>query len=398
MDTSQLMGAPEKNEQPAFEYTAQAASPYVTGEVTLKIGENALSVSALFASAEISFAEISELALSDYVVTVRSDGGDYAFSRMGNWCQPFYDALCESYSAAVLRALFVSGEPIVTAACAEGPVRVFDNCVVTLPPSLGARRVPLCFVTGMEKRDYAVTLRTDTGESVAYIKLGYDYEPFAAALETQIRALRERTLAAVRELDTSLSASQASQLASLMPEGAAASVARLTAIAPSFLTALERKINDTRAADSYNAFRRLCDIAQIHIGFRKSDVPETGDVLSDLEAPPDPYLLWITAPSPDGQFAAVEFCEPDSATFVYRTGGDFAAFARQLTRALEAVSFKREVIRLSDDELQNPENADYYMASRRTAALRFVRNSFVGRVIHASAESWKRKLLELWGV
>jgi hypothetical protein len=55
------------------------------------------------------------------------------------------------------------------------------------------------------------------------------------------------------------------------------------------------------------------------------------------------------------------------------------------------------VIRLSDEELQKPENADYYMAQKRTPALQFVRKCFVGRVIHASADSWRRKLTELWG-
>jgi hypothetical protein len=151
---------------------------------------------------------------------------------------------------------------------------------------------------------------------------------------------------------------------------------------------LEAKIAATRAADSYAAFKELCDPLRIWIGFRKN---EAGEAL-----PPDPYLLWLIVPSPDGQSAAVEFAEADSATFVYRTGGDFVGFARQLNRALEAISFKREAIRLSDEELRKPENADYYMAAKRTAALRFVRANFAGRVIHASPESWRRKLITLW--
>jgi hypothetical protein len=92
----------------------------------------------------------------------------------------------------------------------------------------------------------------------------------------------------------------------------------------------------------------------------------------------------------------MEFAEADSATFVYRTGGDFVAFAKQLNWALEAIAFKREVIRLSDEELRKPENGDYYMAAKRTAALQFVRANFVGRAIHSGVDSWKRKLTELW--
>jgi NADH pyrophosphatase NudC (nudix superfamily) len=54
------------------------------------------------------------------------------------------------------------------------------------------------------------------------------------------------------------------------------------------------------------------------------------------------------------------------------------------------------VIRLTDDELRKPENADYYMAAKRTAALQFVRANFAGRVIHSSPEAWKKKLTEMW--
>ena len=95
-------------------------------------------------------------------------------------------------------------------------------------------------------------------------------------------------------------------------------------------------------------------------------------------------------------FRSVEFAEADSATFVYKTCGDFAGFAKQLNRALEAISFKREVIRMTDESLRKPENADCYMAAKRTASLQFVRRSFTGRLIHSNPEAWKRKLTEIW--
>jgi hypothetical protein len=390
-------------------------------------------VAALFDVVEIPFSEVNAIAFADYAVTVKADSGDYTFFRMGEWAQRFYDALCEAWGKAVLRALFVSGKPILTAngdycfteSGANGggsaPVHVYENCVVALPPNSEARRVPLCFVTGMDKGDYAFTLKLLTGESYSFAKLGYETAPFADAVEKQIRALREKTLAAVKEIDPSLTAAQASQLAKLLPEGAVASMGQLTTIAPSFAAAIEAKLGETRAADSYKAFKELCDPARIWVGFKKNDTVDGAGGLPDMgggnpmealggivggtapadgeepEAPPpDPYLFWLIAPSPDGQYAAVEFSEADSATFVYHTNGDFEVFARQLNRALEAISFKREVIRLSDEELRKPENADYYMAAKRTASLQFIRSNFTGRVIHSSPEAWKRKLTEMW--
>jgi hypothetical protein len=434
MDLSSLMGGgkpSEKEQKPAMEYTAQAASPIVNGEVKMTIGENALTVTALFDAAEIAYAEINALSLADYIVTVKAESGDYTFSRLGNWCQPFYDALCDAYNKAVLRSLFIKGDPALTAkgdyryaengtnGGGSAPVHVYDNNVTALPPDMSARRVPLCFVADMNKGDFRLTLTLDTGEIYAYAKLGYDTTLFSDTVEKQIRKLREESLAAIKEIDPSLTATQASQLAKLMPQGAAAPIGQLIGIAPSFMAALEDKIAATRAAESYTALKELCDPSQIWVGFRKNETAQdaggsmpgglgdmgamlgglTGDNAEGEEAEiaaPDPYLLWLIAPSPDEQYAAVEFAEADSATFVYKTGCDFNGFARQINRALEAINFKREVIRLSDEELRKPDNADYYMAAKRTAALQFVGANFAGRVIHASPEAWKRKLSELW--
>jgi hypothetical protein len=437
-------GIPDNTAEKAFEYTAKATSPLVNGEVKMIIGENALTVTALFDIVEIPFAEMNKIALSEYIVTVETENETYAFSHIGNFCEPFYNALCESYNKAVLRSLFVGGNPILTATGdyrytengtsvgGSAPVCVYENCVIILPPDLSARRIPLCFVTAMDKGDYTLTLTLDTGDSYTFSKLGYDTVPFAESIEKQIRILREKSLSAVKEIVPALTAAQASQIAKIMPEGAATPIKKLMEIAPSFVTALEEKLANTRTAEYYELFKELCDPTQIYIGFRKCEITNSGDignltgglagggignVLGGLAGgnpmempgdmasdnapetetlPSDPYLLWLITPSPDGKFVAVEFAEENSATYVYRTDGDFAAFAKQLNRALEAISFKCEVIRLTDEELQNPEYINYRMASKRTAALQFVRSRFAGRAIHSNPSAWKKKLTELW--
>jgi len=428
-----------KQQNPAIEYAAQVESPIVNGEAKLIISDNALTISTLFVTADIAFAELVELTLVGYNVCLKADSGDYTFSRMGNWRQPFYHTLCDAYNKAVLRSLFIEGNPIITAKgdftgtdCISPtspqpaltrysiPIHVYGNNVTTLPPDLSARRVPLCFVDGMDKGRFELTLKLGPDELYTYAKLGYETTPFAQAVEDRIRKLREKTLSAARGIDMSLTSMQASQLAGLMPQGAAAPIGQIAGIAPSFVEALEKKIAATRTADSYAAFKEICDPSQIFIGFREIECGKTstengvvpdggndpyGGNHYDSQPSPqsenanddaDPYLIWMIAPSPNGRFAAVEFATADSATFVYRTGGDFATFARQLNRALEAISFRREVIRLTDSELRKPENADYYMAAKHTASLQFTRSNFAGRIIHSSVKTWKSKLTELW--
>lgn len=451
MDSPSFMGNEISQKQKhSIEYTAQAVSPIVNGEVKLTIGKNSFTAAALFDTVEIAFSEVNELILADYIVTVKADSGDYTFSRLGNWCKPFYDALSDSYNKAVLRSLFINGEPIITArgeywfteaehttapatagptvqmnVAGAVPVFVFDNNVTILPPNLSARRVPLCFVTGMEKSDFELTLKLDKGASYTCAKLGYDMAPFADAVEKQIRKLREKTLTALKEIDATLTATQASQLAKLMPLGAAAPIGRIAGIAPSFIEALENKIKATRAVESYGVFKELTDYTRIWLGFtehenRKPAIDTEGSsdgnstevspnnsellvfdsqvsaVENDQVA--DPYLIWLIVPSPDEKYAAVEFMATDSATFLYRTGGDFPGFADRLNRALEAICFRREVIRLTDAEMRKPENADYFMASKRTSALRLIRAGYTGRIIHSGVEAWKRKLIEMWSI
>ena len=379
----------------------------------MEVGDNALIVTALFDVFEIPYAELNALLLANYVITVKADSGDYAFSKMGSWCQPFYDKLYEAYNKAVLRSLFVKGSPIVrtngevrfTESGAKSsnaaPVHVYGNSVVSLPPNLEARRVPLCFLTGMEKGSYELTLKVDADETYTYSKMGYDFEPVADAVEKDLREIRDRSLADVKEICPSLTSMQASQIAKIMPKGAAASFGQITAIAPPFAAAMEERISKTRAAETYKAFKEMCNPSQIYVGFKKKEgsaenTTEASEGEETEAQKPNDFLLWLIAPSQDGRFVAVEFAVTDAATFVYRTGGDFNRFARQLNRALEAIDFKREVIWMSDADLRKPENVDYFMAAKRTAALRYVRSSFVGRVIHLGAEAWKNNLKELW--
>jgi len=410
MDLSSIVGSTTsgQEEKPVVEYKAQAASPFITGEVRLTVLENTLAATSPLDAIELAYREINALMLHDYTVRVSAESGEFLFSKLGTMCEAFYQELCDAYNKAVLRSLFVKGNPIKKTegdyryfeptynGSSKASILIFENSVVALPPDLGARRIPLCFISGIEKRDFEFTLKLSTSENYSFSRLGFETDVFEETIDQQLRLMRERSLEAIRELDPTLSAIQAMQIAKLMPRGVSAPFGQLGAIAPSFVSALESLLANSRISETYQIFKELCDPLQIYVGFKKG-AGFTGNP-DDETVSSDQYLLWLIAPSPDGRFAAVEFAESGSATFVYKTNGDYPRFALQLNRSLEAIDFKREVIRLSDEELRKPEYANYYMAAKRTAALQFVRSSFVGRVIHSSTESWMRRLTELWSV
>ena len=419
MDISSLMGNTKKPDgqaaSPAFEYTAQAASPYLTGEVKVTIGEHAFTVSSLFDTMEVRFAEVFGIVLSDYVVIVKTMEGDYFFSRMGQWAQPFCDALRAAYHGAFLRAFFLTGKPLVQAV---GDVKVgelqplryacvslFDNCIVILPPEGDALRIPLCFSVGMERGDHSFSITQKNGERYAFSRLGFDTLPLVEAIEGQIRSLREKAKARLKALDPSLTDMQTSKLAKIMPLGAAAPMGRISAIAPGFTEMLEQKIAGTRVADSFRAFSELVEPGRIWVGVWQEVSSESdeadrvggADEAARVDEASEKHgSLYLVAPSPSGQSAAVEFALEDTATFVYRTNGDFEGFADRLVQALEASAFKREVIRLTDEELLRTGREDYYMAAKRTDSLRFVRSHNTGRIIHSNPSAWRANLAVLW--
>ncbi len=416
-----------------MDYTGQVKSPFINGEAKLSVGKDALTLITPLDAHAIPYVDVTAIQMEGYAVKITTETEAFAITQLGFDCERLYDEVYAAYNAEVRRALFAHGTPTVTArgeySYTENGIsvrgnalfEVYGDCVLLLPPNDKARRVPLCFVAALEQGDYRLTLRLDTGESYTFSKLGYDTEPFSDAIAKQLRTLRENAIKAARDIDDRLTSVQAAAIAKLMPEGVAVSIGELSSIAPSFVKALEEKIKESRSAESYAVLKSICDPAQICVGIKKkfaewrptdtadgeeqdetdaADVPATEDGSSEAdqeeEVEPDEYMVWLIAPGSNGNTAAVEFAvapNESAATFVYRFGGGFDAFARALNRAVEAIVFKREVIRLTDDELRKPEYAKYAMAIRRNGSLRLIRQGFAGRVVHSSLEKWKRDLL-----
>ena len=380
-----------------MEYAGRVASAAISGEAAFRIEDDGVAIVALFDVCHLSYADITAFAVKEHALSILTEQDTFLITRLGNACDAFLAELYAAYNKKVRKALFVRGKPLLETRGEyrydEGGVitqgnaliEVYENCVLILPPDDGARRIPLCFLHEMDQGDFTLTLTLDTGESYSLLRLGYDSTPFAECIRQRLRALRENALDAAKALDGSLASSPLSAIAKLMPEGVAVPLHRLHAIAPSFVTALEAKIADSRVAEEYRVFQEVCDPKRICAGMKSGLAGEDAE-----------NILWLIAPGGKPGVAAVELAtseETAAATFLYRGFEEWEDFRRKLNQAMEAVHFKREVIRLTEEELRRSEYADYAMAVRRNRSLRFMRAHFAGRVIHASAEGWKRELL-----
>ncbi|MHB1315061.1 MAG: hypothetical protein ACYCX2_06170 [Christensenellales bacterium] len=368
------------------------------GEGKLILGDDELSCLSLFDQYAIPYTDITSFESTNYRLIVQTEHGPLTASGLGNDLAPFYLQLYEKYNEKVLKALFVDGKPLLEArgeysyqdeggsASGTAYIKLFERCLCILPPDGGGRRVPLCFVQAIDKGSFWYKLTLDTGETYELIRLGRETQPFEDKLNECMYKLRQNAVDAALSIDASLNAMQSAQIARLMVEGVPAPVGRLSAISPSFTHAIEEKIKTSRANETYLHFKEVCDPKEILVGTK-----------SYLAGEDQKDVLWIIAPrfNTGGGVAALEMAlseDTAAATFLYRFSGGWEPFWRRLNHAIEAINFKREVISVSDEELNRKENALYKMAVTRTASLQFLRKCFFGRIIHATMESWKRDL------
>ena len=397
---------------PIAEFEGYAECALFSEEVKITLAQDEMIVAALFDQLVLPYAEISSFAFENYRTVINTADGIVTFSRMGQEAEWLYDKLFGAYNDAVLKALLVEGEHIFEATGdfiieegavqmkEHGVIRLYDDCLCLLPPNENARRVPLCFITGMEKSDYSRTLSLSTEERYTVTKMGRDLDNLDRLLTARLRALREQTLSWHKELAPNITAMQAAAAAKLMPFGTAAMLSKLSSISPMLVDSMEAKIRQSRMAGTYPWLKKLCGDDSLTLGAKpappKEDEEETAAAeqseteTGESEQEPSP-ILWAAAPDADKRVAAVELALAENeaaATYLYRIEGEWETFARQIDRGLEASGFKRELITIPNEKLRLPEYSASAMLIKRTPSLKLMRSCFIGRAIHSSQQRW----------
>ena len=417
--------ASEQQSAPTPEFEGFVKCPLFSEEAKITVDTEGLLIAARFDQISIHYGEIKAFALMDSQVELQAAVGTVTFSRMGQSAEWLYQKLYIAYNKAVEKALLVEGSPGFTAEgdyIAEengmtrqghGVIRLYEDYLLLLPPDENARRIPLCFLTGMEKGDFSIILTLSTGERYTLRRLGRELGNLERRLTGNLRALRERTMAFHKKLAPNLSSMQAAMAAKLMPLGRMADLKNLTSAAPPLAAALEKAVRESRMAQTYPWLYDLCGGAGLAVGIlpppKEPEDAQTapgitpGMTSTQTELPteqpawetepeePKP-ILWVIAPDRENRIAAVELALADgeaAATYLYRVEGGWESFSWQIGRALEAAGFRREVILLSDEKLHLPEHLSDAMLVKRTPALMLLRSRFAGRAIHSSINRWK---------
>jgi hypothetical protein len=368
-----------------------------SGSAVISLSEEALILQDTGRYLAIPYSGIDAFFAENYRLIIVTGQERLQISQMGRDLDSLYLKLWEFYNARTLRALFVSGQPMFEA---EGEyaysddggkgqgiakISLFDNCLCLLPPCSEARRIPLCFMNEPSFENFTISMSLDTGETYRVMRLGNRTQRLYELIRENMRIIHENAIDAVKRLDGTLGQNEASRIAWLMPDGAAAQISVLSGIAPSFVGACRDKIAGSRAADTFSYFQQICGPDELYAGIK------TELAWNEQEA------IWVAAIKSAGNVgtAAVELAlseESAAATYLYRFNGDKEGFFKRLNHAMEAISFHREVISMSPQDISRPENDLYAMAVKRTGSLRFLRERFYQRAIHRTQESWRRAI------
>ncbi|HPX92571.1 MAG TPA: hypothetical protein PK646_03615 [Bacillota bacterium] len=412
-------------------YRGTISSQRLSGDAHLVIEERGLLAETAYDSAFMDYESIRSIAYQDYAVVIRSREGEAVIRRLGNAGDWFFKELCESFNQLVQTALQAAGPMQFEA---RGPryryedregnacFRVFRDEIMLLPPNLDARRLPFLFLSRMESKDFAITLTLTTGEVYQFSKFGENQAPFERIVNESCRQMRSRHAELVALLDRSLGRGRAIEAAKVLPEGVAVLLTDVKSSFPSLASILDQFLLDGRIGPYYAALKKVGDETKLAIGFKEfkgtpGEKPEGEEKDEEEERPqeesleeassgedtgeaqPPAWAFWAIIPSHDGRKAMVEFAFPNekAATYLFNIEGSYERFLVTLNRAFEASGFQREMLFLTDEQLEHPDRELDRILMERTPSLQILRKQFAGRVIHRSVESWKRSLQKQLG-
>jgi hypothetical protein len=260
-------------------------------------------------------------------------------------------------------------------------------------------------IGSIASNDYSLELADEQGTKVTITMLGPQHGPLLKAVSDQVGEMKLRSRSIIKSLHPGISDGELTKMSVLMREGKAASFADINEISPSFMAILEKKLA-IELPDSYGPLMRKGRKDMARYGFKHGLMDGvTGDYVWFL------VPIFSNDPSVPGNAIAFEASGNDSAraTYLFRIMGraEYAdcstsellkAVGSTMERtadALTEINFRREPIYLAEGDLLKQEHSHYRHAIDALPGLRDLRERFIGRIQHGSAERYAPDLDDL---
>jgi hypothetical protein len=320
-------------------------------------------------------------------------------------------------------------------------IRLYDTAIVVLPQKSEPIRLPYCYITNVNKKDYSLKITNEFLEKFEFTQLGQNFDPLAKALSEALNKMILRTQQNIKELIPEANPLVINKIASLMKDGRAAKRKEIELQSTDFWRRLTKKIDEAGITKEYEFLNSLAARDRVCVGLKRG-------LMGDLTG----TYIWMMFPllnpgtnrlsntiameafnppnnigeskkqqsrSEDAESEAEEETSKNldeeqkpavtGATYFFRTMGrieyaqkkdedlviELENFTKNINRAMIDVNFRREPIFLSTEQLDSNKYVHYRYAIARMPSLRMLRSLFIGRVIHSSPEQWKSNVASL---
>lgn len=396
--------------------------------VRIELTEDALQVVPEgMAAVHLPLVDIEDVHDDDHVLRVADHaGGTYELSMLGAAYGQLVADLRARRDDALERALLLRGVGLrdtfpgklfVDDGAIPVRLRVFEDLMVVVPERGLMFGVPYSFIDEVrwDEERYQVSVVTDEGRTLVFGHLALRSEEFRDELRRLLGELAARTAVTLSALLPGLAPATLSRLGDLMRDGRAVQRRRLDEVDPTVWPRLEAAAAGTEErAEAYGRLAAMTVPGWAAFGVKAvrseggEEDTDDGPAEGGRERRAD---LWYFCPlSRDGRpvnvVAQEVVSESGHATYLFRLlppdrfdslEGDALAdevgrAVAGLNRALLLLNFKRDPIRLPEDQLRQPAHARYLVALRKLEYLRWAREAFLGRAVHGGA--WESQVAE----
>lgn len=289
----------------------------------------------------------------------------------------------------------------------EGEVRLYETGLVIIPDNGEMFRIPYSDISDIKEVKLGLMLKTEYGGTLTFRKMGAELDPFKKVLSDSLNELHLKVINSLRELMPNASMTSLRMAARFMKEGRAACRKDIEAIDPELWAELEKKLESSDVGEEYNFLKELSRQERICIGVKRGLMGDlTGEYIWFL------IPIYDVDPKKPGNAIAMEATSEGGgkATYFFRivSRKEYPKFKRledldkevdylirTINKCMLDINFRREPIYLPDEKLEEPQYQKYKFAIQKIPSLRTLRCLFIGRVIHASSEQWRKDVMDL---
>jgi len=290
----------------------------------------------------------------------------------------------------------------------KAKIILYRNSLVVTPQEEDFFNINYCDIEKIdfEPGKFSLNILLDLGEKLTLTMMGGRFEELKSDIERLIEEMYQRTAEMLKEyFPKGVSEWTILQLSRVLKQGKATKKSEIEEISPDLWGVLQRIIFKRPDEESSQepdeerkaAFDYLLSLAgpeNTYIGIRESFTS------SEEELKP---IFWFLVAFPKENAIASEVTnEEGHATYFFRikedgkpSPDDVKRKVKEINRSMQALNFRRDVIRASDDEIKSDKFSRYRVALRKLPYLNRIRQDFIDRAIHTSEESWRKEVQKI---